>query len=220
MTDKQISQFNLSAPVNGDIVHGKKASGEDVRFSIDGITSKILAEVPAQPSILSRPIKGTQDLTPFMELQRTDGVYERLSLSSYKALLADIFYPVGWVATTTTNTNPGTYWGGVWVAFGQGRVLVGAGSGTDVNGVSQSFSAGATGGEYTHTLLTSEMPSHTHNITVGDIFETSTPRTIVDASNSVETGTTSALSTSSIGGSAAHNNVQPYITVYMWHRIS
>lgn len=55
-------------------------------------------------------------------------------------------------------TNPGTLLGvGTWVAFGQGRMLVGLDSGdTDYDTVEE------TGGAKTVTLITSQMPSHSH----------------------------------------------------------
>jgi hypothetical protein len=71
-------------------------------------------------------------------------------------------YPVGSIYISTSNTNPSTFIGGTWVAYGQGRTLIGAGTGTDSNSTSKTFSAGSTGGEYTHTLTIAEMPSHAH----------------------------------------------------------
>ena len=72
------------------------------------------------------------------------------------ARLFDAIYPVGSIYISTNSTNPGTLFGGTWVAYAQGRTLIG-------NGTSdQTFTAGATGGASTHTLTTSQMPSHTH----------------------------------------------------------
>ena len=78
-------------------------------------------------------------------------------------------YPVGSIYLSTTDTNPGTYLGGTWESYGQGRTLVGAGEGTDTNGTRQSFLAETTGGEYTHTLGIAEMPSHNHSYYM-DVF--------------------------------------------------
>ena len=71
-------------------------------------------------------------------------------------------YPVGSIYMSTNSANPGTLFGGTWEAFGQGRVLIGAGEGTDANSVKKTFTGGATGGEYEHTLTTAEMPAHNH----------------------------------------------------------
>lgn len=37
----------------------------------------------------------------------------------------DLFYPVGSIYLSVNSTNPGSIFGGTWVAFGAGRVLVG-----------------------------------------------------------------------------------------------
>lgn len=70
--------------------------------------------------------------------------------SSFQTLL-DICYPVGSIYQSTKATNPATFLGGTWRQL-KDRFLLGAGS----------KSAGATGGEETHTLTVNEMPSHTH----------------------------------------------------------
>ncbi|MFR6072627.1 MAG: DUF859 family phage minor structural protein, partial [Faecalitalea cylindroides] len=60
-------------------------------------------------------------------------------------------FPVGAVYITYDKKNPGTFLGGTWEQFGQGRTLVGEGTGND-GSTSMSFTTGATGGEYTHRL--------------------------------------------------------------------
>lgn len=67
-------------------------------------------------------------------------------------------WPVGSIFISAVDTNPADLLGGgTWEAFGSGRVLVGQ----DV-GQSEFDTLGETGGAKTHTLTTSEMPSHTH----------------------------------------------------------
>lgn len=73
-------------------------------------------------------------------------------------------YPVGSIYMSVNSANPSTFFGGTWEAFGQGRVLIGAGEGTDANSVKKTFTGGATGGEYEHTLTVGEMPSHSHSM--------------------------------------------------------
>lgn len=160
-------------------------------------------------------------------------------------------YPVGSIYLSTTETNPGTYLGGVWESYGQGRTLIGAGEGTDTNGNRQNFLAGTVGGEYVHTLSIEEMPSHTHiqnghehncrawlagyagwnERTVSGIYYVQdwTHGHILNGDAKDYTGNI-ALSNMGIsswvtatnqntGGSQSHNNVQPYITCYMWKRV-
>lgn len=58
-------------------------------------------------------------------------------------------YPVGAVYITYNNVNPGTFLGGTWEQFGQGRTLIGEGTGDD-GSTSMTYSANSTGGEYKH----------------------------------------------------------------------
>lgn len=63
-------------------------------------------------------------------------------------------YPVHSLYISFNNTDPGTLFGGKWEALPEGYFLIGAGT---------AYPAGSTGGEKTHTLTVSEMPSHTHS---------------------------------------------------------
>lgn len=126
-------------------------------------------------------------------------------------------YPVGSIYINATNsTNPGTLLGfGTWTAFGAGRVPVGIDSSdTDFD------TAEETGGSKTHTLTTSELPSHTHTHTVqtGRSFSSSTGGAPVVQGSDNTVLDSAAVTTSSTGSGSAHNNVQPYIVVYMWKR--
>lgn len=120
-------------------------------------------------------------------------------------------YPVGSIYISVINTNPSTYFGGTWEAFGTGRCLVGVDtSQVEFNTVLK------TGGEKTHKLTVNEMPKHNHPIYYG-VDGASPGNTLTASSNAI--GQSNAPITDR-GGSQAHNNLQPYITVYMWRRIS
>ena len=74
-----------------------------------------------------------------------------------------------------------------------------------------------TGGEKKHTLTIAEMPSHSHgqNVTANS-GGTALRR---DWSSDGDGGIyDQGVSTNSTGGGGSHNNLQPYITVYMWRR--
>jgi len=125
--------------------------------------------------------------------------------------IQDMFYPVGSIYTNAAvSTNPGTLLGfGTWVKFGEGKVLVGQ-DGTDGD-----FNAlGETGGSKTHTLTENEMPSHTHGYTDRYVGYEAEYAVSGDSKNITSTEDV----TDPTGGDAAHNNVQPYITVKMWKR--
>ena len=127
---------------------------------------------------------------------------------------AQYAYPVGAIFTTTvayanSAAVVAAIGGTTWTAFGAGKVLVGVdASDTDFDTVEE------TGGAKTHTLTISEMPAHTHSY---DRQNTSTDAiSIHDIVRT--TGGNSGSTTGSTGGGTAHNNLQPYITVYMWKR--
>lgn len=126
-------------------------------------------------------------------------------------------YPVGSIYTSISSTNPATLLGvGTWVAFGAGRTLVGFDSTqTEFDTVEE------TGGSKTHTLTESELPAHTHNTLSSyqnnvEVIGSSTV-TITEADRSGD-GADVDIATSSTGSGAAHNILQPYITVYFWKR--
>lgn len=151
----------------------------------------------------------------------------------------DAVYPVGSVYISVNDTDPGTLFGGTWEQFATGRTLVGVDS-TDTD-----FSVGNTGGEKTHTLTETELPAHAHDVDAVSITSSgahihtaksnvwvsqdtknlssgkSTGRTTTtDIMNSggAHTHTVPAHTTKSTGSGNSHNNMPPYIAVYMWRR--
>lgn len=119
-------------------------------------------------------------------------------------------FPVNAIYINVSGTNAGTELGyGTWIAFGAGKVLVGFNSGDPDFGT-----ALQTGGEKTHTLSTSEMPSHSHNLFVG---QTGSGSPSVSALG-LTTGAGSSGYITSTGSGSAHNNIQPYIVAYFWKR--
>jgi len=142
------------------------------------------------------------------EVPTKDDLYDKIE--GLQAAIIGAIYPVGSLYTSTVSTNPGTVLGvGTWVAFGAGRVMVGIDAGQ-----SEFDTVEETGGAKTHTLTVDEMPAHTHTIssTTADGGGTNIVDMGVTASGSVTTG--------SAGGGASHNNLQPYIVVYMFKRTS
>ena len=127
-------------------------------------------------------------------------------------------YPVGSIYMNASNANnPSTYLGfGSWQAFGQGRVLLGAGQSSDGQ-ETRTFSGGNSGGTYAHTLSIDEIPSHRHGIprkAWGD------PRNAHAFAGNAGSSDQSTHFTNYEGGGQAHNNMQPYVVVYMWRRIA
>lgn len=127
--------------------------------------------------------------------------------------------PVGSVyINADVATNPATLLGyGTWVSLGAGRVLLGVGTGTDANGVQETFALGATGGEYEHVQTEAELRAHVHDQQIWTGGSTyNTPAAAYLATNN--TGPISAGPTTSTGSSAAMPWMQPYIAVHIWKR--
>ena len=142
-----------------------------------------------------------------------------------EALLAA--YPVGAIYISTVNTNPGTIFGGVWIAFGEGRVLIGAGAITDSRGESATFTAGDTGGEMKHQLSKEELPTDAYRIYTGEMngaypVVPGTEYTAYKIPPQTFLVTARPYSyfpyATGYQHDYPHNNMQPYIVVYMWKR--
>lgn len=121
-------------------------------------------------------------------------------------------FPIGTIHMSTDSRNPSEYFGGKWEPFAQGRVLV------CVDTTDEELNAPLmTGGEKTHQLTINEMPSHRHrNYFVSSAIQSGTDYarpTAYDSSG------TASIATNYIGGGQAHNNLQKYITCYMWLRV-
>lgn len=162
---------------------------------------------------------------------------ELISLMGGVVRLIDWIYPVGSVITSVNpNYDPNkVFKTHTWVRFAAGRTLVGYNaSESEFNAVEK------TGGAKTHTLTTSQIPSHSHAAVNGDSSfrftllkiqsglsgkinlrgaDGSATRTLygVNEPNQWDMLRDNAT-TAATGGSGAHNNLQPYITVYFWKR--
>lgn len=125
-------------------------------------------------------------------------------------------YPIGSIYISTVSTSPAILFGGTWVQI-KDTFLLAAGD---------TYIAGATGGEATHTLTCDEMPSHSH-----DRYFTNTggAQTMEGAEGDMGilqgTCTTTSKQTTwqrmftyRKGNDQPHNNMPPYLVVYVWTR--
>ena len=121
----------------------------------------------------------------------------------------DNVYPVGSIYLNVNSTNPGTLFGGTWEQI-QGKFLL---------GTSSSYPAGSSGGEATHTLTISELPKHTHSIVAYSSSGTDYSSSDANLSFSYNTSMIGWMGrTASVGSSQAHNNMPPYLSIYIWKR--
>lgn len=130
-------------------------------------------------------------------------------------------YPVGSIYMSTSSTSPASFIGGTWEQI-KDKFLLAAGD---------TYAAGGTGGESTHILTINEIPLHKHDVNVYYDYPGSTtvPATCGMISNTNLNWSASERPgkhraeygfTSTEGGGKSHNNLPPYLTVYMWQRIS
>ena len=145
-------------------------------------------------------------------------------------------YPVGAVYISANSTSPASLFGGTWERI-KGRFLIGTekpennDDGTSPG--NYNYAAGSKGGEETHKLSIKEIPSH-----AGHLYGNAGG---LDGKGNAkgawlkEININSSLTTSygwnyknneyypanrSLGGNAAHNNMPPYLAVYMWKRVN
>lgn len=126
-------------------------------------------------------------------------------------------YPVGSIYLSVSDVSPEIIFGGSWERI-EDRFLLAAGD---------SYEAGSEGGEAEHTLTLAEMPEHAHTTSANATF------TVGNAGGTGISGIPQAsgwgsytqadwyrISIGKNGGNGAHNNMPPYLAVYMWIRIA
>jgi len=128
-----------------------------------------------------------------------------------------LVYPVGSIYTNASvATNPGTLLGfGTWVAFGEGRVLVGidAGGDADFDTVEEEGGAKTVDAEHTHDLSVPHRGWQRVTYSGSDGLGASGGSSDADDAQAA-----ARTLTSENGGNDAQSVVQPYIVVYMWKR--
>jgi hypothetical protein len=133
--------------------------------------------------------------------------------------ILEIIYPINSIYMSIDETNPSTKFNfGTWEQISQGKYIAGIGEGTDKNHVAQTLVAGddETLGEYNHTLIIDEMPSHSHIYSYIQYF--SAAYTSASQYASIKDPWRYDQDTSSTGGDGAHNNIVPYFGLYIYKR--
>lgn len=117
-------------------------------------------------------------------------------------------FPVGAIYISTTDVNPATFLGGTWERI-KDTFLLASG---DI------YANGTTGGEATHTLTENEMPSHKHKNYVGQGDGGGTYSDNLPQSAWTNKTYWNYYETDAVGGGQPHNNMPPYLAVYIWKR--
>lgn len=164
----------------------------------------------------------------------TSAGVQPLTNKTYWVALGDPLanYPVGSIYMSVNSTSPSTLFGGTWEAMPAGRVLLAQGTASW-----GTYNAGATGGEATHQLSVGELPAHNHsassNWTGAHVHAIQTynnsggsvgvsqfySRDYARKHNTESAGGHShTVTVNNTGSNRGHNNMQPYLAVYMWKR--
>lgn len=122
--------------------------------------------------------------------------------------ILDYIYPVGSIYMSYSHYDPASMFGGTWERIENAFLW-----GTDASGT-----IGQTGGEKTHTLTVSELPSHSHTISVANTASGDLAAANKIRYNGSATSYLGTLSTNTQGSGEAHNNMPPYIQVSIWRR--
>ena len=141
------------------------------------------------------------------------------NIDEIKITILKNVYPIGSIYSSFDSTLPKDLFGfGSWEQI-KGRFLIGTGTpiaNTDGSSPGNyNYAVGDMGGEATHKLTIAEMPSHTHNL----IRKIGTAADGSDRATANGDGTNLSGVIGYTGGNGAHNNMPPYITVYMWQRV-
>lgn len=214
--------------------------GNDVSsiINIDNVPNTIKATQDSRgQKIDTTYIKNISVSDNTLTVYKGDGSATNLDIISF-----DQIYPIGAIYISTVSTNPAILFKiGNWEALPAGRVLLA--QGTSTWGVN--YSAGSTGGEDKHTLTVSESASHNHTGSATTSGSTHTHALTMQASHgksgnggvprfsdgdmwsayktqnlSAAGEHSHAITINNSGGGQAHNNMQPYLSVYMWKRTS
>lgn len=214
--------------------------GNDISsiINIDNVPNAIKATQDSRgQKIDTTYIKNISVSDNTLTVYKGDGSATNLDIISF-----DQIYPIGAIYMSTVSTNPATLFKiGNWEALPAGRVLLA--QGTSTWGVN--YSAGGTGGEDKHTLTVSESAPHNHTGSATTSGSTHTHALTMQASHgksgnggvprfsdgdiwspyktqnlSAAGEHSHAITINNSGGGQAHNNMQPYLSVYMWKRIS
>ena len=214
-------------------------SSYDVKYTItDAFTTITIIDMVSTASVLMDFKAGGKGIAigKVSEKDKTLEIADSWELEVHGKKLIDYIYTIGSIYLSVNSTSPATLFGGSWTQL-KDRFLLGAGS---------TYSSGATGGAATHKLSVAEMPSHAHdtpffnNMTnngemksdfigvfgkgvtasqaLKDTGQTSTMEMWwINQTNTAE-GNEWAYLTSAKGSGSAHNNMPPYLVVYMWKR--
>ena len=153
-------------------------------------------------------------------------------------------YPVGSIYMSVNSTSPATLFGGTWERI-QDRFLLAAGTEFPAGKRDGEATHQLTAEElpdHRHTFTTDSAGDHTHSLnrvlgnsggawtgdTAGNLSGSGRKFGYINSDNTIKTVTntgsggahTHSGTTNGAGGTQPHNNMPPYLTVYIWKRVA
>lgn len=212
---------------NEYIVNSFTKKGDNVNLEVDNLNVSCITskgnnfELDSEGNLKVKSIKTTEKILPNQDI-------------------VNLVYPVGSIYMSITSTNPNTIFGGSWEQL-KDRFLLGTGS---------TYQNGTIGGSASTTLTTENLPIHAHvfsGTTVGNGTHSHSGNTMEvrsQISNQASSDTARPITssahhyglqitndagwhqhtfsgtTNNSGSGQPHNNMPPYLAVYMWKRVA
>ena len=116
-------------------------------------------------------------------------------------------FPIGFIYMSVEETSPAEIFGGIWEQIKDTFLLA----------CGDTYDNGDVGGEAEHTLTIDEMPKHTHTVK-GSLYYGAMAEGVAFGNDNTP-DYVGNVGMSYVGGSNAHNNMPPYLSVYVWKKI-
>lgn len=124
-------------------------------------------------------------------------------------------WPIGSIYMSVNSTSPANLFGGTWERISEAFLFA----------ASSSYPAGSTGGEFAHKLTQSELPNYSLSVANGSNVIRSKTGSSADAYVQTQSSgwgipnwESKTVTVASGGSGAAHNNMPPYLSVWIWKR--
>ncbi len=217
---RELSDVEVAAPSDNNIMRFNSISGD---FENEALNASALDDVDTagvgegdiltlQSGEWNPSTNSTRNLADVEDVLPNDGdtIVWSTSNGQYEPT-PSAQLPIGFIFLSTVITNPASLLGyGTWTAVGEGRMLIGVGTGDS----GHTITAAEKGGLHEVGLTAVENGPHTHTVRLEE--DGGTP-----FGNAAENGTGNFLgnlATSSSGSGTPHENLPPYLGIYMYER--
>lgn len=202
-----ITKTTTSVIAADDVINGIQTDITNIHGDLNGLSTVAhtgdyndLLNIPPAAAVNNGKLTINQNGTKIAEFTANQAGNTTANITAVNP------YPVGAIYLSVDSTNPGTIFGGTWQRI-QDTFLLAAGS---------TYAAGSTGGEATHTLTVDEMPSHRHQLELG--LQDWADSNGYEHQTMWRSQKTHPATSEYAGGGQAHNNMPPYLAVYVWKR--